>query len=165
MSLTLPLMYFQTGADLSKLTHHEVHYQDGFVQQAWLQPEIQLFVVCIARKKGSRREIKGGMAVLTSIPASNGAELAKALDNVMRQSDELRPLAGKDENVFIPANIRNIVFVEGDAWNRGFHGDRAVVRRFAHLEAIHRDGEAARFLRKSRCRYEHQHHAKGKQDA
>ena len=69
MSLTLPLMYFQTGADLSKITHHEVHYQDGFVQQAWLQPEIQLFVVCIARKKGSRREIKGGMAVLTSIPA------------------------------------------------------------------------------------------------
>ncbi|APJ84956.1 hypothetical protein E8131_002875 [Escherichia coli] len=98
-------MYFQTGADLSKITHHEVHYQDGFVQQAWLQPEIQLFVVCIARKKGSRREIKGGMAVLTSIPASNGAELAKALDNVMRQSDELRPLAGKDENVFIPARI------------------------------------------------------------
>lgn len=105
MSLTLPLMYFQTCADLSKITHHEVHYQDGFVQQAWLQPEIQLFVVCIARKKGSRREIKGGMAVLTSIPASNGAELAKALDNVMRQSDELRPLVGKDENVFIPARI------------------------------------------------------------
>ena len=60
LSLTLPLMYFQTCADLSKITHHEVHYQDGFVQQAWLQPEIQLFVVCIARKKGSRREIKGG---------------------------------------------------------------------------------------------------------
>lgn len=61
--------------------------------------------MCIARKKGTRREIKGGMAVLTSIPASSGAELAKALDDVMRQSDELRPLAGKSENVFIPARI------------------------------------------------------------
>ncbi len=58
MSLTLPLMYFQTGADLSKITHHEVHYQDGFVQQAWLQPEIQLFVVCIARKKAPVARLK-----------------------------------------------------------------------------------------------------------
>lgn len=53
------------------------------------------YLLCVSSEKGSRREIKGGMAVLTSIPASNGAELAKALDNVMRQSDELRPLAGK----------------------------------------------------------------------
>lgn len=64
MSLTLPLMYFQTGADLSKITHHEVNYPEDFVQQAWLQPEIELFVVYIARGKGTRREIKGGMAVL-----------------------------------------------------------------------------------------------------
>lgn len=105
MSLTLPIMYFHTGADLSKITHYEVNYQDGFVQQAWLRPEIELFVVCIASKKGTRREIKGGMAVLTSIPASNGAELAKALDDVMRNSEELRPLAGRSENVFIPARI------------------------------------------------------------
>ena len=32
-------------------------------------------------------------------------------------------------SVFIPPNILNIVFAEGDAWDRGFHGDRAVVRR------------------------------------
>jgi hypothetical protein len=44
LSLTLPLMYFQTGADLSKITHYEVNYQDGFVQRAWLRPEIELFV-------------------------------------------------------------------------------------------------------------------------
>ncbi|CNL84748.1 Uncharacterised protein [Yersinia frederiksenii] len=111
LSLTLPLMYFQTGADLSKITHHEVNYQEGFVQQAWLRPEMQLFVVCVARKKGSLREIKGGMAVLTSILASNGTELANALDDVMRQSDALRSLAGKDKNVFIPAKIG----ISGDA--------------------------------------------------
>ncbi|HGT9857444.1 TPA: hypothetical protein ACM5DY_004515 [Escherichia coli] len=105
MSLTLPLMYFQTGADLSKITHHEVNYPEDFVQQAWLQPEIELFVVCIARGKGTRREIKGGMAVLTSIPANKTAELSTAFGDVVRQSDELRRLVGDGENVFIPAKI------------------------------------------------------------
>ena len=49
-------------------------------------------------------------------------------------------------SVFIPPNILNIVFAEGDAWDRGFHGDRAVVRRVARHEAVDRDGEAALHL-------------------
>lgn len=79
MSLTLPIMYFKTGSDLSQITHFEVNYPDDFVKQAWERPEINLFIVCVATKKGAVREIKGGMAVLTSIPASNGLELSGLL--------------------------------------------------------------------------------------
>ncbi|WP_259662974.1 hypothetical protein [Escherichia coli] len=105
MSLTLPIMYFKTGSDLSQITHFEVNYPDDFVKQAWERPEINLFIVCVATKKGAVREIKGGMAVLTSIPASNGLELSRALDDVLRKSDELRPLAGQKNNVFLPAKV------------------------------------------------------------
>ena len=45
------------------------------------------------------------MAVLTSIPASNGLELSGALDDVLRKSDELRPPAGQKNNVFLPAKV------------------------------------------------------------
>lgn len=105
MSLTLPIMYFKTGSDLSQITHFEVNYPDDFVKQAWERPEINLFIVCVATKKGAVREIKGGMAVLTSLPASNGLELSRALDDVLRKSDELRPLAGQKNNVFLPAKV------------------------------------------------------------
>ncbi|WP_250244745.1 hypothetical protein [Escherichia coli] len=105
MSLTLPIMYFKTGSDLSQITHFEVNYPDDFVKQAWERSEINLFIVCVATKKGAVREIKGGMAVLTSIPASNGLELSRALDDVLRKSDELRPLAGQKNNVFLPAKV------------------------------------------------------------
>ena len=47
---------------------------------------------------------------------------------------------------YFPTKILNIFFVEGDARDRGFKGVGAVLRRFAHLEAIHRDGEAALHL-------------------
>ena len=87
------------------LSHFEVNYPDDFVKQAWERPEINLFIVCVATKKGAVREIKGGMAVLTSIPASNGLELSRALDDVLRKSDELRPLAGQKNNVFLPAKV------------------------------------------------------------
>ncbi len=33
--LTLPIMYFKTGSDLSQITHFEVNYPDDFVKQAW----------------------------------------------------------------------------------------------------------------------------------
>ncbi len=105
MSLTLPLMYFKTGSDLSQITHYEVNYPDDFVKQAWEQPEINLFIVCVATKKGAVREIKGGMAVFTSIPASNGLELSRALDDVLRKSNELRSLAGQKNNAFLPAKL------------------------------------------------------------
>ena len=50
-------------------------------------------------------------------------------------------------NVTLPTNFtKNIVFAEGDARDRGFEGVGAVGRRIAHLEAIHRDGEAALHL-------------------
>jgi hypothetical protein len=83
----------------------QVNYPDDFVKQAWEQPEINLFIVCVATKKGAVREIKGGMAVFTSIPASNGLELSRALDDVLRKSNELRSLAGQKNNVFLPAKV------------------------------------------------------------
>jgi hypothetical protein len=98
-------MYFKTGSDLSQITHYEVNYPDDFVKQAWEQPEINLFIVCVATKKGAVREIKGGMAVFTSIPASNGLELSRALDDVLRKSNELRSLAGQKNNAFLPAKV------------------------------------------------------------
>ncbi|WP_426727391.1 hypothetical protein [Enterobacter cloacae complex sp. 288G10] len=51
MSLTLPLMYFKTGSDLSQITHYEVNYPDDFVKQAWEQPEINLFIVCVNKER------------------------------------------------------------------------------------------------------------------
>ncbi|MGU6134205.1 hypothetical protein [Escherichia coli] len=40
-----------------------------------------------------------------SIPASNGLELSRALDDVLRKSNELRSLAGQKNNVFLPAKV------------------------------------------------------------
>ena len=58
----------------------------------------------------------------------------------------LRHVVRSVKNEFLPANKKNIVFAEGDARDRGFEAVGAVGRRLAHLEAIHRDGEAALHL-------------------
>ncbi|WP_370430627.1 hypothetical protein [Klebsiella michiganensis] len=44
-------------------------------------------------------------AQLFSIPASNGLELSRALDDVLRKSNELRSLAGQKNNAFLPAKV------------------------------------------------------------
>ncbi len=36
---------------------------------------------------------------------SNGLELSRALDDVLRKSNELRSLAGQKNNVFLPAKV------------------------------------------------------------
>ncbi|RYH74966.1 hypothetical protein EVY18_15760 [Citrobacter freundii] len=101
----LPLLYFRTGVDPGQITHYRVRYQEGFVQQAWLRPEIQLYIVCIARKKGALRDIQGGLAVLTDIEYGNDVELAKAFGGIIFRSGVLRPLVGNSDNTFIPARI------------------------------------------------------------
>jgi hypothetical protein len=67
----------------------QVNYPDDFVKQAWEQPEINLFIVCVATKKGAVREIKGGMAVFTSIPVmglSYPGLLMTFLENLMNSA-------------------------------------------------------------------------------
>ena len=58
----------------------------------------------------------------------------------------IRRVVRSVKNEFFPENILNIVFAEGDARDRGFEAVGAVGRRFAHLEAVDRDGEAALHL-------------------
>jgi hypothetical protein len=68
----------------------QVNYPDDFVKQAWEQPEINLFIVCVATKKGAVREIKEAwpylLAYLPVMGLSYPGLLMTFLENLMNSA-------------------------------------------------------------------------------
>lgn len=100
MHHTLPLIYFRVDTELSTFEYEMPNQQKYEAEKAWCCPQMQLLIVCIAKKEGDLSHIKGGAAVLTSVDIHN-TKLTEILVQSMAQSALVSSFVGNTNSVFI----------------------------------------------------------------
>lgn len=122
MSISVTLMAFKVGPGGESITNYPVENPEGMTETFWKMPECNLYVVCLAGRKGELREVKGGLAILTSLTHQE-PEFLDILMMSVSNIEVLKSLATKSNMSFLPARItiEGEVLPSEDELNRVFY--------------------------------------------
>lgn len=104
MSISLTLAVFKVNAGGESITSFEIENPPGMAEGFWNMPEANLYMVCIAKKKGALRSVKAGLAVLTSL-THHDPEFIDMLSATSRSNAVLGPIIAKSGMSMLPAKL------------------------------------------------------------
>ncbi len=104
MSISLTLAVFKVNAGGESITSFEIENPTGMAEGFWNMPEANLYMVCIAKKKGALRSVKAGLAVLTSL-THHDPEFIDMLSATSRSNAILGPIIAKSGMSMLPAKL------------------------------------------------------------
>ena len=104
MALSKSLAAFKVNAGGESITSFETLNPPGMAESFWSLPEANLYLVCMAKKKGELRDVKAGIAVLTS-HTHHDKEFQDAVMGLIRTSPVLKPISEKSNMSLLPARL------------------------------------------------------------
>ncbi|MFC7506394.1 hypothetical protein ACFQUX_01765 [Pantoea stewartii] len=104
MSVSISLAAFKVNAGGESITSYETINEPGIAEAFWRRAESNLYMVCLAKKRGELRDIKGGIAILTSL-THHDRDFQDAIMSLIRSSTVLKPVSEKSNMSLLPAKL------------------------------------------------------------
>lgn len=104
MALSLSICVFKINHGGESITSFNIENPENMAESFWEMPESNLYMVSIAKKKGPLREVKAGIAVLTSYNHLD-KEFQDTLMALIRQNPVLKPMAERSNMTFFSSKL------------------------------------------------------------
>lgn len=104
MALSISLAAFKVNAGGESITSFETTHEPGMADTFWNLPDSNLYMVCLAKKRGELRDVKAGIAVLTSL-THHDREFQDAVMSLIRTNPVLKPISEKSNMSLLPARL------------------------------------------------------------